>query len=658
MSAVEECAFALPSGAARPPSPGPPPSVTIGADHAVPLPPWLSALPAKRALFAADSYFRDGWEDLLAVAGARAPTLLHRHGILLLKPDAVAGRRLGPALDWLLEQDAVVVSARRLRIDRHSARAMWWYQWNVATADRRELADRLVRAGECLLLVVRLPDAPVPTTVRLADRKGPADPVRRRPRQLRHRLGGDTFLVNFVHTADEPADLVRELGILLDGPGRRAVLRDMLDGTDRQTAAEAHIGSLYRDHAAHDLTLDGLLGRLEAAGEAGRRLAARVREGAPQDWRSMLAAADRAGAALGYWQRIVLGTHLMAHSVPDRVPLLSGVTAAQWEAAAAEPQPSDEWKVPPRLVHKSGTDEVFVTGHLRAGRRRVLVTGELPTAHRYFCDLPAAMPYPDLTAILELCRQCCYVLAHAHYGAPAGDRFVLRALRGELTAGAGLRESWPAEPWRVCVDVSVTRVWERAGRVTGLKLDYLVHDSAGSVVATACSSFSWMSAARWCAFREGVRAAHGLPAAVATPGHEGVFPSPGLVGRGLACNVVVADPSVTAGRTRARVVVDPGNTAMFEHAQDHVPGMVQMEAARQVALWQFTETTGVPPGDVTVHGLDTAFLAVAELDLPLLATAGRTGPAEVAVELTQAGTPVARAAVVLHHRRSGGEAAS
>jgi hypothetical protein len=104
--------------------------------------------------------------------------------------------------------------------------------------------------------------------------------------------------------------------------------------------------------------------------------------------------------------------------------------------------------------------------------------------------------------------------------------------------------------------------------------------------------------------------------------------------------------------------VDPGNTAMFEHAQDHVPGMVQMEAARQVALWQFTETTGAPPGDVTVHGLDTAFLAVAELDLPLLATAGRTRPAEVAVELTQAGTPVARAAVVLHHRRSGGEAAS
>ena len=200
------------------------PEVLIGADHAEPLAASLSALPVKRALFAVDSYFRDGWDDLLEVV-PEPSALLHTHATLLLKPDAVAGRRLEAALDWLLEQGALVVAAERIRLDRHTTRAMWWYQWNVATRERRELADALVTAGESLLLVARLPDAPTPATLRLSNLKGPADPAKREPWQLRQRLDNDNFLINFVHTADEPADLVREFGILLDGPDRRRLSR-------------------------------------------------------------------------------------------------------------------------------------------------------------------------------------------------------------------------------------------------------------------------------------------------------------------------------------------------------------------------------------------------------------------------------------------------
>ena len=39
----------------------------IGPQHGAAIPPWLSQMPDKRALFAADTYFRESWEDLLAV---------------------------------------------------------------------------------------------------------------------------------------------------------------------------------------------------------------------------------------------------------------------------------------------------------------------------------------------------------------------------------------------------------------------------------------------------------------------------------------------------------------------------------------------------------------------------------------------------------------
>ena len=41
--------------------------VLIGAEHAPALPVGLSWMDAKLVLFAVDSYFRDAWEDLLAV---------------------------------------------------------------------------------------------------------------------------------------------------------------------------------------------------------------------------------------------------------------------------------------------------------------------------------------------------------------------------------------------------------------------------------------------------------------------------------------------------------------------------------------------------------------------------------------------------------------
>ncbi|MEO3784953.1 AfsA-related hotdog domain-containing protein [Actinocorallia sp. B10E7] len=588
------------------------PQVTIGGEHAEPVPAVLSALPRKRALFSVDSYFRDGWDDLLEVV-PDPWALLERHASLLLKPDAVAGRRLEAALEWLLEQDAVIVAAEAVTLDRHSTRAMWWYQWNVATKERRDLADALVGAGAGLLLVARLPEAPIPATLRLSNLKGPADPARREPWQLRHRLANDDFLVNFVHTADEPADLVREFGILLDGPDRRRVYADLVAGADKEAEARALVEELYRRSPGHDLSCE---------------LARKRRErGEPDE----------------PWDSVVLGTAAMTPSVPGKTALLTGVTTAQWEhshsgALAREPRPLRYGRaLPGSLVHKDGLGEVFLTDHVATGSGGVLLAGELPVAHRFYNDLPTARL--DLLSVLELCRQGCYVLAHGHHGVPLDTRFLLRELKGRLTAPPEA-----ARHRRVRIEVDVAR---RFG--SGLALDYRVTTPDGEELATASSSFSWTDEDAWRGLRAAGRARHGLGEEVGASERTGLFPSARNVGRTHDGNVVLADLEWRRGETTARVAVDPANPAMFEHPQDHVPGMALLEAARQAALWTMSRHFGLPAGRLAVAGLDAGFSAMAELDVRLACTAtvsaDRGGKGAVIVRFVQDGVEPAEVMV-------------
>ncbi|ROO88855.1 A-factor biosynthesis hotdog protein [Actinocorallia herbida] len=587
------------------------PEMTIGGEHAEPVPAALSALPGKRALFAVDSYFRDGWDDLMATA-PDPWTLLDVHATVLLTPDAVAGRRLEAALDWLLAQDAVVVAAEALRLDRHSTRALWWYQWNVATREHRALTDLLATAGESLLLVARLPRAPIPATLRISQRKGSADPSRRERWQLRHLLAGlgepVSGLVTFAHTADEPADLVREFGILLDGPDRRRVYADLVAGRDRETEARALIADLYRRTPADDLS----------------RTAARERA--------------ELGTPAGPWDGVVLGGAAATPCLSDKAPLVTGVTTAQWEHLKAQP-----WRplrfdrtLPYRLVHKAGPAGVLLTDQVAAPDGAVLLAGELPTAHRYLNDVPRSGSGLDLAPILELAGQSAYVLAHAHHGAPDDARFALRGLRAALVPGACAHR-------RVRIEATVTEA-----RRDGLDLAFgffgLDEGADGVPLATATLSFSWMSESAWQAERLEGRARHGLGAEIGVPDMSGTFPSARAVGRSHDDNVVLADPLWRPGTMTARVVVDPANPGLFDQPQDHVPGVALMEAARQAALWATSRHLALPAGQLAVIVLDSGHPGVGELDTALSCTArivaDRGGKVAVAVSFAQDGIEV------------------
>ena len=294
--------------------------------------PDLTRLPVKRRLYAVDTYFRDSWEDLCRVAGEDALRLAGRHAFLLLKPDAVVRRRLSGALEWLAARGWRVVQAKRFRVHRWAVRALWQYQWNTATRDRRDIADLYMPATDSLVLLLRAPTDDESACSALTRAKGGSDPASCRPGDLRYVLGTLNQQLNLVHSADEPADLVREVGICWTAAERAGVYESAARGIDAAQTARELAAQLSEEHAQLDLSLAGTVGRLlrrvDAATDGGAELASLRRQlvgilaAEPSAWREVIALADRCAVPLSQWERVVLGTFLLVPTLDGVVPLI------------------------------------------------------------------------------------------------------------------------------------------------------------------------------------------------------------------------------------------------------------------------------------------------------------------------------------------------
>jgi YD repeat-containing protein len=303
----------------------------------------------KRSLYAIDTYFSESWDDARNVLGDGLGAFCERHASVLLKADAVAARRLKPTLAWLHEQGFAIVAPVPVRLTRHVTRAIWRYQWNMATPDRKEMADLLFGLCDSMFLLVRLPSpGDLPATVALSHMKGPADPAKRRPGELRFHLGRHNFLINYVHTADEPADLLYEIGVFFPSAVRRRLFSQARAGGDSLAEAEALAEELYAQVPECDFDLAAALDRVASRcaatrprGAPGDRdalsgLVTAVRAGRSRDWRLLFDLAGRLGVEIDPWDRVTIGTHLMTSSIADRDKVLPPTTPGDW-GAQAEP---------------------------------------------------------------------------------------------------------------------------------------------------------------------------------------------------------------------------------------------------------------------------------------------------------------------------------
>lgn len=219
----------------------------------------ISADPGKLERYARDIAFREAWTDLAACWGDEAEEILRRRAFVLFKPETVLMRRLEEASAELERHGFAPVLWRLVRLDRNLVRAVWRYELAEAPLATLAAVDVVATAGVCLLVGLR-DDRPEPgryASARLASLKGPTRQEERRPGQIRYRLRSPAVLLNFLHTPDEPADAVRELGVLFAADERLELFRELREARD--VSLEPAFAAAYAETPPHALDLDASL---------------------------------------------------------------------------------------------------------------------------------------------------------------------------------------------------------------------------------------------------------------------------------------------------------------------------------------------------------------------------------------------------------------
>jgi len=314
----------------------------------------LTAVTEKAAAYEVDRWYREGRESF---AAHLRPAELLQLATITLKAEAVSSRQLEIAVHFVQSHGFEVVAARPVRFDASNVHQLWMYHWNVATPDRRALAQDLLSIGAALLLVVVDRSHPqlVPASAKLSALKGPAYPDRRQPNHLRSLLGARGRMLTFVHTADEPADVLRELGLLFSASHRDDLVRDIAQGPSDPDLVAQLIASLYdrypersmdpnRGYAAFRRSLELTAERANHSESHAARAALEVLDVDRQlpgqlPWRQLRNHSLAALPEMDLWDPILYATERVLHDQPGSEPELRDGTGEDWEALARSETP-------------------------------------------------------------------------------------------------------------------------------------------------------------------------------------------------------------------------------------------------------------------------------------------------------------------------------
>jgi len=284
------------------------------------VPQCMSRSSRKRILYSVDAYFIEGWEEALYHLGQEAETHLRDKALIVFKPEAVVGRRIRSALSFLHQRGFRPMYWHRFRYSRDTIRVAWQYQLNIATRQRLRLVDLLETSTDSLCVLFKLEDVGATSGSAcevLSELKGPADPSKRSSHHLRTALGLNALLINYVHSADEPADLVREVAVYVSTTARQELWQALRDGTAAPEGLEAHVDALENETLAHDLDFQRSLDRLcEACGKASPQMQGVLQAAlfdvgntTPGSWEKLQELLDAASVSYELWDLIVVGAH-------------------------------------------------------------------------------------------------------------------------------------------------------------------------------------------------------------------------------------------------------------------------------------------------------------------------------------------------------------
>ncbi|MEV4341992.1 ScbA/BarX family gamma-butyrolactone biosynthesis protein [Streptomyces sp. NPDC049590] len=232
--------------------------------------------------------------------------------------------------------------------------------------------------------------------------------------------------------------------------------------------------------------------------------------------------------------------------------------------------------VPRELVHRASVAEVLLTDVLRVDETRFLAAACWSRSHPTFPVDGHAVHHPLM--VVETLRQLGIFIPLCYLGVPVDTRMLITDVFFTTEPAAQPRAAHGAT--QITCRVRVTGLRAGAdGAAAGLRMhtEFL---AGGAVFARAGGGARFLSAERYAALRGP------LAGTCQPPASAGLLrPDPARLGVPHARDVVIGCAGAPGPAPREVLVdaADPWHPFFFDHATDHVPGMVLLEAARQAA---------------------------------------------------------------------------
>ncbi|MFI0961044.1 ScbA/BarX family gamma-butyrolactone biosynthesis protein [Streptomyces sp. NPDC021080] len=300
--------------------------------------------------------------------------------------------------------------------------------------------------------------------------------------------------------------------------------------------------------------------------------------------------------------------------------------------------------LPKELVHRSAVAEVFLTDAERHGDDEMLLAARFPRRHAFYDDTLGPRTHLDPFLLLEACRQGIFVVAHRHLGVRLGHKFLLRAVEFEVPDPAALTRG--GGPTEAVITTRIDKRFRTGAAIRGLRLRFTLA-IGGREALLARIDYSWMPPGDWASLRAGQRGALGLPAVPVAL--RGPHVDPALVGRRSPANTVISPPrTADDGSHTAHLVAETSHPTLYDHWVDHVPGMLELEAFRQLALRAAVSAGTVRTSSPLPVALAARFRSFAEMDLPLECRAAPALPgADIECTLSRPGALAAEGRIRL-----------
>jgi hypothetical protein len=249
--------------------------------------------------------------------------------------------------------------------------------------------------------------------------------------------------------------------------------------------------------------------------------------------------------------------------------------------------PSEE-TVSRQLVHRSAVSEVYLTTSARVSDSSFRIEAQWPRRH-YFFDVGSGRI--DSVLLAETLRQATILTAHRYVGIPREHVFLMGKLEVQFSPDVVLPTSAPAEI-EVLVDVDGIRRGSRGVTALRTRLSFA---SNGTLFAKGLGELQVLDPAIYRRMR---------PAATTSA------PS-SFVGDLKTRERGVTLRASGTPQPQWELVIDPSHPVFFDHPLDHIPGMLVIEAVRQLLV----DFIGIPGMQMTAF--DGKFSAFLDLDAPV-----------------------------------------